>query len=113
MSPLRGALRAAILFWAAFQIALPTLAAVADADASTTGGAARAHVEESSTRACVQVHDAQCVLCQYLTGCTAPKSNGLASVDVALMRTHAIRPAVPLHTVETSGFPVPRGPPVV
>jgi hypothetical protein len=113
MSPLRGALRAAILFCAVFQIALPTLATVADADASVTGGAARAHVEDTSTRACVQVHDAQCVLCRYLTGCTAPTGDLLASTDIGLARMRAVRPVVALRTVDTSGFPVPRGPPLV
>ena len=113
MSPLRGVLRAAILFWAVLQIALPTLIVVADADASTTGGAATAHVEDRSTRTCVQVHDAQCVLCQYLTGCTAPKGNGLASADIALAQARTVRPMVALRTVETRGIPVPRGPPVV
>lgn len=112
MSPLRGALRAAILLCAVFQIALPMLAVVADADASVTGGAARAHVEDTSTRGCVQVHDAQCALCRYLTGCTAPSGDLLASTDVGRARTRVVRPVAALLTVATRGFPVPRGPPV-
>jgi len=113
MSPLRGVLRAAILLWAVFQIALPTLAVVADGDASRVGDEARAHVEDASTRACIQVHDSQCVLCQYLTGCTAPKGNGLASADIALAQARAVRHVLAPRTVDTSGFPVPRGPPLV
>ena len=113
MSSLRGVLRAADLLWAVFQIALPTLAVVADGDASRLGDEARAHVEDASTRACIQVHDSQCVLCQYLTGCTAPKGNGLASADIALAQARAVRHVLAPRTVDTSGFPVPRGPPLV
>jgi hypothetical protein len=113
MSPKRGAFRAALLLWAVLQIALPVVASVADAGASTTGASARAHAEDTSRRSCVPVHGVDCVLCQYLSGCAAPLAHSASNAALALAPTIPVGTLDTLRAIELRGLPVPRGPPVV
>ena len=81
MSP-RGATRAIVLLWAALQIALPAVAAVADALASRTSVHATAHAESRTERDCVRVHEADCVFCQFLSASVAPASSPVPEITV-------------------------------
>ena len=67
MSPRCAGLRALVLLWAALQLALPGVAALADGVSSRTSVHATAHVESSTERACIRVHEADCVFCQFLS----------------------------------------------
>jgi hypothetical protein len=94
------------------QIALPTVAVVADASASAAGLAAHAHVEDRSHRACVPVHSADCVLCQYLNGLATPANGALPAAEIALVATPPARAFVEPRAVELRGLSNPRAPPV-
>ena len=102
-----------MLLWAVLQIALPTLAVVADASASSTGVTARAHAEDTSRRSCVPVHGADCVLCQFLSGCAAPLAHSAANTQFALAPTIAVGAVDPLCAFELHGLSAPRGPPAI
>lgn len=111
MSSPRAPLRAFMVLWAIVQIALPTVAAVADSSASAAGLAAHAHVEDRSHGTCVPVHGSDCVLCQYLHGLAAQRENSPPLPLLALASTEAARALAAPRAVELRGLPVPRGPP--
>ena len=102
-----------MLLWAVLQIALPVIASVADARASTMSATARAHAEDTSRRSCVPVHGVDCALCQYLSGCTAPPGHSATSLAFTLGHTIDVGGIGTLRAMELRGLPVPRGPPAV
>ena len=108
----RAPVRALMLLWAIVQIALPTAAVVADANASTAGFTAHAHVEDKSHRACVPVHGAECVLCQYLNGLATPANGSPAAAQIALVATPPARTLIEPRAIELRGLAIPRAPPV-
>jgi hypothetical protein len=113
MSRMRGTVRVLMSLWAIMQIALPTVAVVADAGASAAGVAAHAHVEDRSHRACAPVHGADCALCQFLTGCSAPLAHGAVEIELARTASVAIDDRALSRTIALRGLHAPRGPPAV
>lgn len=58
------------------QMAVPVLAAVADARlVADSGGAPQVHIEEHTQKSCRPVHPDDCVLCQLLTHFSAPRGS--------------------------------------
>ena len=106
--------RAFVLVWAILQLALPGVAALADAVASRTSAHAVAHVEGSTERDCVRVHETDCVFCQFLSAPCAPASTGPGTPAVvaprALVAAGSVdRPRAP----PRGGATNPRAPPIV
>lgn len=101
-----------MLLWAMMQIALPTVAVIADAHASADGLTAHAHVEDKSRGACVQVHGSDCVLCQYLSGLAAPGNCVRVPAEIALAIAQPARALVQPGAIALRGLPSPRAPPV-
>lgn len=110
---MRGTVRVLMLLWAIVQIALPTVAVVADAGASAAGVAAHAHIEDRSHGTCVPVHGADCVLCQFLTGCSTPLAHGAIEIELARTASIAIDDCALTRTIALRGLHAPRGPPPV
>jgi hypothetical protein len=80
------------------QMAVPALAAVADAQLlADSGGAPQVHVEDHTQSSCRPVHPDDCVLCQLLTHSTAPRGSepvlsGAAGASCLALADHALRP---------------------
>jgi len=113
LTPRSPAVRAAWLFGALVQLALPGAAAWADARLDAAGTHATAHFESHTTKSCARIHAPDCALCHYLT---APALTGGATSlrpDVAVGRV--ARPADPAGTTHQLArpHPQPRAPPTV
>lgn len=101
-----------MMLWAALQLAVPTLAVVADTAATTASAGAHAHVESKSDASCVRVHDSECVLCQFLSAGAAPAASGIAAPSALLVRQEiSFAPATP-DAGGTLGVSLPRAPPL-
>lgn len=73
LSPASRILIAAI---AIVQMAVPALAAVADARLNIeSGGAPQVHIEDHTQTSCRPVHPDDCALCQLLTHFSAPRGS--------------------------------------
>jgi len=79
------------------QMAVPVLAAVADARLiADSGGAPQVHIEEHTQKSCRPVHPDDCVLCQLLTHFSAPRASGPAVPATTALRC-AIRDDASFH----------------
>lgn len=106
--------RAFALVWAILQLALPGVASLADAVASRTSVHAVAHVEGSTERDCVRVHEADCVFCQFLSAPSTPAAT--TPVAAALLTPRALVAAGSVDQPRApprDGTASPRAPPLV
>jgi hypothetical protein len=104
--------RAFVLAWAILQLALPGIAAFADAVASRTSVHAVAHVEGSTERDCVRVHETDCVFCQFLSAPCAPAA-GTGPALARFVAAAAVPPRADAPIRTASRDPgIPRAPPL-
>jgi hypothetical protein len=65
------AFRLLALLWAAFSIASPGIAAIADGIAFRSSSTPFAHVEATGTSTCPEVHAVDCAACRYMSQAAA------------------------------------------
>lgn len=107
----RGVLRVFVMIWGVLQLAVPPLAVVADAAATTASVGAHAHVEAHSGAGCARVHDAECVFCQFLsTGATTAEATTGAAMPIVMQQTIRFSPAMP-DADDALDITLPRAPP--
>ena len=101
-----------MMFWAVLQLAVPTVAVLADSAATAASVGAHAHVESRSDASCVRVHDAECVFCQLLSSGAAATGLAIVAPIAAIARQeNGFSPAIP-DFGGTSGVSFPRAPPL-
>ena len=107
----RGFSHVLVLIFAALQLVVPGVAALADGLASRTSVHATAHVESGTERDCVRVHETDCVFCQYLSASASPSAGpALALASAPLSRVQYWTDERP-RAVALRGDGDPRGPP--
>jgi hypothetical protein len=112
MLPQRGIPRVVMMLWAVLQLAVPTVAVVADTAATTASVGAHAHVESRSDASCIRVHDAECVFCQLLSTGAAPAGLVIAAPIAAIVTQEKGFPAAMPDAGATRGVSLPRAPPL-
>lgn len=113
MSPRRTGSRALVLLWAALQLALPGVAAFAEGFASRTSVHATAHVESSTERDCIRVHETDCVFCQFLSASATPAHGVAPAVEPRALEHAVARGADRLVVRVLAASASPRAPPTV
>ena len=101
-----------MMLWAVLQLAVPTIAVVADTAATTASAGAHAHVESRSDASCVRVHGAECVFCQLLSSGAAPAGFAIVAPIVAIVTQGSGFSAVMPDVGGTRGVALPRAPPL-
>ena len=101
-----------MMVWAVLQLAVPTIAVVADSAATTVSAGAHAHVESRSDASCVRVHDAECVFCQFLATGAAPAGSPTGAAVAAVVRQTISFYAATPDAGETLGARLARAPPL-
>ena len=113
MSPRRGLLRGLVLLWAVLQLAVPTLAVAADAAATSASIGAHAHVEATTDKSCIRVHDAECVFCQFLSAGAAPAASPVPDLPTIIEIPQAFEELAAPRRAAMRGVAIPRAPPAV
>ncbi len=105
--------RASWLLAALLQLALPGVAAVADARLDAAGSHATAHVESHTSNSCARIHPPDCAVCHFLTApaLTARPSALRLAVDDG-WRLRRADPAGLPHPLARP-HPHPRAPPLL
>ena len=105
--------RASWLLAALLQLALPGVAAVADARLDAAGSHATAHVESHTSNSCARIHPPDCAVCHFLTAPALTARAMLLRLDAAARE--APRPVGPTGTAHALArpHPQPRAPPAL
>jgi hypothetical protein len=109
LSPTRRALIAVL---AIFQMGVPALVTVADADLALNSAGAQVHVEDHTGRNCRPVHPDSCALCQLLSHLTPQRAGAPVVPSTVVARSGPCDDASTLLSYIARSLERSRAPPV-